>query len=203
MTNPARAVWRVAAGLAFAAFMVPMGAWAYPEFHTFIEKNSGRHADCAMCHAHPDGPEGPKAGQIGSLKPDELDQLNLARAAFEPGQGAHNPILNAFGNRIIDAVGKREFLLMRQDPAKLAEALGQTNDLDNDGIPDADEFLDGTNPVDSHHGAPWRLFFINLRRYAFHIAMLTSATGLGLYALRCLIRGFDALQSAAQRKVAE
>jgi hypothetical protein len=44
-------------------------ALAYPEFEVWIEKNSGRYVDCAMCHSHPEGPEGVKAGQIRSLSP--------------------------------------------------------------------------------------------------------------------------------------
>jgi hypothetical protein len=121
-------------------------AFAYPEFQKYVQQNSGRNVNCAMCHAHPDGPEGLKPGQIGSLKPQELDLLNRARAAFEPGQEVQSPILNAFGNDIVKRLGKSQFLLLRQDPQKLAEALGAESDLDGDSICDADEYLAGPCP---------------------------------------------------------
>lgn len=181
--------------LLLCALFAPLCAHAYPEFQTFIESRGRRTVNCAVCHAHPDGPEGPKPGQIGSLKPEELEQLNRARAAFDPGMNLQNPILNEFGNHIMNVVGKREFLLLRQNPAGLVKALGPDHDLDNDGIPDADEFVAGTLATDPMHGKPWTLFWTNLRRRAFHVVMIALATVLGLFGLNNLLRGFERLSA--------
>lgn len=166
-------------------------AFAYPEFQKYVQQNSGRNVNCAMCHAHPDGPEGLKPGQIGSLKPPELDLLNRARAAFEPGQEVQSPILNTFGNDIVKRLGKSQFLQLRQDPQKLAEALGAESDLDGDSICDADEYLAGTLPLDPNHGDPRRLFIANLRRYFLQILLVGLATALGVYGLHEIVRGFE------------
>ncbi len=74
-------------GLLLVAVMVAAcgPAAGYPEFQKFSQANSGRVTDCAMCHRHPDGPEGAAFGQIGSLTPAQLADLGKARAAFEPG----------------------------------------------------------------------------------------------------------------------
>lgn len=166
-------------------------AFAYPEFQKYLQQNSGRNVNCALCHAHPDGPEGLKPGQIGSLKPQDLDLLNRARAAFEPGQEVHSPILNGFGNDIIKRIGKSQFLQLRQDPGKLAEALGRESDLDGDSICDADEYLAGTLPLDPNHGDPARLLAANLRRNVLQILMVGLATVLGVYGLHEIVRGFE------------
>ena len=178
-------------------------ALAYPEFQQFVQRTSGRNVNCAMCHVNPDGPEGLKPGQIGSLTPDEMDRLNRARAAFEPGQPVESPILNAFGNHIVETVGKNRFLQLRLDPGGLAEALGHDSDLDNDGISDAVEYLEGPHPLDTHHGNPWRLFKTNVRRYAFHLVMMILATAAGVYGVNNLLHGFEAAARArAQRRTA-
>jgi len=177
--------------------LVAAPASAYPEFQTFIETQSSRNVNCALCHAHPDGPEGLKPGQIGSLNPSQLELLNKARAAFEPGQEVESPILNPFGNHIIQVLGKQRFLQIRQDPATLVAALGRESDLDRDGIPDVDEYLAGTLPIDPNHGDPWTLFRINLARRWFHIAMIFLATVAGLYGLSNFIHGFE--QYAAEK----
>lgn len=169
-------------------------AHAHPEFQAYVQQNSPRNVDCAMCHAHPDGPEGPKPGQIGSLNQEEIARLQKARAAFEPGEVVHNPLLNEFGNRLVETLGKRKLLELRQHPEQLPEAYGATSDIDNDGIPDADEFLAGTHPVDPNHGDPWRLFITNTRRSAFHIAMIVLATAAGWYGLNNLLRWFELRQ---------
>ncbi|NJL72013.1 MAG: hypothetical protein HC888_10680, partial [Candidatus Competibacteraceae bacterium] len=141
--------------------------------------------------------------QIGSLDAQQMDALNKARAAFTPGQEVHNPVLNPFGNALIALLGKQAFLQLRQDPAKLADALGPGKDLDGDGVPDAEEYLAGTLPTDPHHGPPWQLFKINLRRYWFHIFMAVLATAAGLYGLTNLLHGLEiALRKPAKPRAA-
>lgn len=167
-------------------------AFAYPEFQRFSQDNSGRPINCAMCHANSDGPEGAGRGQIGSLTPSELNRLNAARGAFSPGVPVQSPILNEFGNRIITQVGKTKFLELRAHPEQLADVYGFTTDLDADGIPDAQEYLDGTHPLNKTHGNPWKLFVHNLGAYKLHVAMLILATVAGLWGLSHLLFGLAA-----------
>ena len=164
--------------------------FGHPEFQVFIKQNSGRNVDCAFCHSHPDGPEGIKPGQIGSLSAAEMEQLNRARAAFEPGAPVDNPLLNEFGDHLLQRVGKRDFLLLRTHPERLADLLGQESDLDKDGIPDSREYLEGTHPLNPRHGDPWQLFLNNLRRSRFELSMVALATLLGLFGLNNLLRWF-------------
>lgn len=171
-------------------------AFAYPEYQVFVQEHSGRTVNCAMCHTHPDGPEGLKPGQIGALTTEELERLNQARAVFEPGEAVDNPLLNKFGNRIMEQLGKTKVLELRQDPERLADAYGYDSDLDGDGISDAEEYLAGTHPLNPESGDPSRLFWVNLRRNVFHVVMLLIATVAGVYGLNHLIRGFEALEQA-------
>lgn len=163
---------------------------AYPEYQQFVVKNSQRPINCAMCHAHPDGPEGTAPGQLGRLTPAEQDRLGRARAAFEPGAKVDSPILNAFGNHIINSIGKKKFLEIRVMPSQLAEALPKNSDLDHDGVPDVREFLDGTHPLNPSDGDPWRLFKHNFFEKLPQILLTLVATGLGLYGLSHLLMGF-------------
>lgn len=181
-----------ALGLAVALVMwTASSASAYPEFQRYSQKVSGRYVNCAMCHVNPDGPIGMKPGQIGSLTPKQLKQLNKARAAFEPGQNVTSPILNAFGNSILRKLGKKKILELRLHPEQLAGAYGYESDLDGDGIPDAREFLDGTDPVDAQSGSPWLLFKHNVWKNLFPaLSLLAAATLLGLYGLNNLLRWF-------------
>lgn len=183
---------RMHAAIATAAVLAAGAAQAHPQFQAFVDQHSGRKVNCAMCHAHPDGPEGLKPGQIGSLNTQQMDALNRARAAFEPGQEVKSPILNEFGNEMVRQLGKTRILELLQDPGALATALDPASDIDGDGVPDYEEYLAGTLPTDPHHGPPWRLFAINLRRNIFHIAMILLATAAGLYGLRHLLHGLDA-----------
>jgi hypothetical protein len=177
----------LAAALA-AALSAPRAALAYPELETWVEQTSGRYVNCALCHTHPDGPEGVKPGQIRSLDAAELERLNRARAAFEPGQDVDSPILNDFGDHIMERLGKRRFLEIRTtDPGELADALGYDSDLDGDGIPDATEYREGTHPLDARHGAPLRLLGMNLARHWFDILMIALATVFGLFGLNHLL----------------
>ena len=178
--------------LVVVLFFWSVPATAYPEFEVWVEKNSERFIDCAMCHTHPDGPEGVKPGQIRSLSPEELDRLNNARAAFEPGLGVDSPILNDFGDEILNRVGKTRFLEIRTaDPGELIEAYGTDSDLDGDGIPDVREFASGTLPTDPRHGDPWTLFRTNLARRWLDVVMLVLATLFGLYGLNQFLRLFE------------
>lgn len=162
---------------------------AYPEYQVFISKNSGRAVNCAMCHTHADGPEGTAPGQMGRLTPAEMVQLGRARAAFEPGAKVNNPILNAFGNHLVTALGKKKILELRAAPAQLAAVLPVASDLDADGIADAREYLDGTLPINPHDGRPWLLLKHNVQRYLSQILLTLAATVAGLYGLRHLLYG--------------
>lgn len=184
-------------GVAFWLAAAP-AALAYPEFQKFSQTNSGRVTNCAMCHVHPDGPDGAGHGQIGSLDAAGLERLGRARAAFEPGQDVDSPILNGFGNTVIRSVGKSKVLEFRSRPADLAAALDPASDLDADGIPDAREFLEGTHPLQSGSGDPWSLFVTNLRRSGFHVGAILLASVLTMFGLANLLRGWHA---AAEAKV--
>lgn len=170
-------------------------AGAYPEFQQFVEKNSHRTVNCAMCHVNENGPVGDSKGQIGSLTPDEMKLLNQARTALAPGVAVESPILNKFGNEIIKAIGKKTFVKIKADPGRLAELLPQTSDLDGDGIPDAKEYLDGTDPLNKFHGDPGKLFFQNLSRYRMHIVLAVVAVLSMNYGLLHLVRAISILQN--------
>lgn len=165
-------------------FIGTISVCAHPEFQRYSREVSGRAINCSMCHKHSDGPDGLKPGQIGSLTPDELNDLGLARQAFKPGNKATNPILNEFGNLMLNDLGKEKILALRQHPELLSAALSKTSDLDGDGITDAEEYQDGTHPLISLDGRPGKLFKNNLRKNWFHILMISLATGLGLFGLQ-------------------
>lgn len=178
--------------LLFVLFVAAQPALGYPEFEVWIEKNSGRFVDCAMCHSHAEGPEGVKAGQIRSLSAEELERLNEARSAFEPGVLIDNPVLNPFGDRIVEKLGKKKFLEIRTTgPEQLVELYGMDSDLDGDGLPDMREYMEGTSPVDPRSGDPGSLFATNLRRHWFDILMTILATLAGLYGLNQFLRWFE------------
>jgi len=169
---------------ALILFIWSSSAAAHSEFQRYSKEVSGRAVNCAMCHLHSDGPEGLKPGQIGSLTQDELNSLGLARQAFKPGSGAQSPILNEFGNLMLNDLGKEKILVLKQHPELLGESLSKTSDLDGDGILDAEEFKDGTHPLNSLDGLPGKLFKNNLIKNWFHIVMIMLATGMGLYGLQ-------------------
>lgn len=163
---------------------------AYPEFQQHIVKTSRRTINCALCHSHADGPEGTAPGQIGHLTQAEQAELVHARGAFEPGQKVNSPVLNDFGNHIINALGKRRFLEIRLAPAQLAEALPRDSDLDADGISDVHEYVAGTHPLLESDGDPWLLFRANFTRHSTQILLTLAATIMGLWGLGHLLRGF-------------
>ncbi|MBI5387241.1 MAG: hypothetical protein HZA90_21450 [Verrucomicrobia bacterium] len=173
------------------AFLTTVGSvQAYPEFQQHIVKTTGRAVNCALCHANADGPEGTGPGQIGHLTAAEQAELGRARAAFEPGARPNSPILNAFGNHLINSLGKKKFLELRLAPAQLAEALPKDSDLDDDGISDARELPSGTHPFIKSDGDPWLLFQANFKRNFTQIALALAATVSGLWGLGHLLRGF-------------
>ena len=164
-------------------------AIAYPQFQEYAEKHSGQAANCAMCHSNGNGPTGTGPGQIGGLNEDELKKLDEARKAFEPGEKIDSPILNEFGNKIIEKLGRKEVIALVKEPARLADKLGKELDTDHDGIPDAEEYLDGTDPNNRFHGNPWKLFLVNLDRYKQHILLTIAAVLLLNFGLGHLIEG--------------
>ena len=129
------ASWRLALMIAMA-LLACASSRAFPEYQAFVREHSGQPVNCAMCHAHPDGPSGSEPGQLGRFTPEELIRVNQARAA-QPGQQVNSPLLNAFGNRIVTAAGAAAITQWRKEPARLTKALGTKSDLDGDGIADA------------------------------------------------------------------
>ena len=171
-------------------------AHAYPEFQKSISQTSGRLVNCAMCHMHSDGPEGAAPGQIGHLTLAEQAELGRARAAFEPHANVKSPILNRFGNHIINSLGKKPFLeLKAMEPqvmiGELANKLPKNSDLDGDGITDVRELTSGTHPLIKSDGLPWLLFKANLGANLGQILLMLAATVLGLWGLHHLLHGFD------------
>lgn len=173
---------------------------AYPEFQAFAEKNSGRTADCSMCHVNGNGPVGQGTGQTGGLTTSEIQRLNDARAALEPGIDVDSPILNHFGNLIVKTLGRKKVIELRQDPGQLATALGGKSDLDEDGISDSQEFLDATDPLNSSHGDPGKLLLINFDRYKVQILLAVISILLLNFGFIELLLGFAAVRKARKNK---
>lgn len=166
-------------------------ASAYPEYQQFVETHSGKSVNCALCHTNGNGPIGKDEGQVGSLNEKDMQALNAARGAIDPQMlKEDSPILNRFGNSIIRTLGKKKFLELRTDPEKLAEALDKKSDLDEDGIPDAQEYLDGTDPTNKYHGDPLKLFLVNIDRNKTHLALAALAVLLLDWGFAHLITGF-------------
>jgi hypothetical protein len=185
-THPLRFRWSIILLLAVAGTVQ-----AYPEFQKQIVEASGRTINCAMCHEHSDGPEGTAPGQIGHLSSAEQAELGRARAAFNPGGNVTNPILNTFGNHIINSLGKKQLLELKVTPGELSNKLPQDSDLDGDGITDAVELRMGSHPLIKSDGDPWLLFKNNLLTNIGQILLMLAATVLGLWGLRHLLHGFD------------
>ena len=184
-----------ALGVAFFAFAP--AARAYPEFQAQIAKGAGRPVNCALCHANPDGPDGTSYGQIGRLNPEEMERLNRARKAIEPGVEVKSPILNEFGNELVRSLGMRRLLELKLNPAALPDAIDPKSDMDRDGIPDAEELRDATHPLKKEDGRPWRLFTHNVRKNLWTIFLAAVATAAGLYGLAQLLQGFARAARAA------
>lgn len=190
------------AGVFVALAATGVSANAHSEFQAFVRRNSGRAIDCALCHTHSNGPEGTAPGQIGSLTPEEMARLNRARAAFEPGGNIDSPILNDFGDLLLQRVGKKRILELRSSPGDLVGEIGFESDLDQDGVPDAREYLEGTHPNMATDGDPWTLFVHNFRGQITRVVLITIATAITLYGLVHLLRGFGVRTRASESKPA-
>ncbi len=175
-------------------------SFAFPEFQSFAEKHSGRIVNCSMCHMNDNGPNGNDDGQLGSLNDKEMAQVNAARVAIEPGQDVDSPILNKFGNHIVNALGTKKILEMQGNPEKLVEALGNQSDLDGDGIPDSKEFADGTDPLNKYHGDPWLLFINNLSKYRFDAILAFLSILIIIFGLSNLVKGLNTLANHSHRR---
>lgn len=186
----AHALQRILRAAVLVALCASSYAYAHPEFQREIQASSKRVVSCAMCHVHPDGPDGVKHGQIGSLGQGEMLKLSQSRAMLDPGPAVDSPILNSFGDYLVSQLGRNRLMAYRSQPASLSAAIPQTHDLDGDGSSDARELRDGTDPTDPRHADPGLLFLVNLRRHWFHLVMLAAATVIGLFALSRLFNWF-------------
>ncbi len=165
---------------------------AYPEFQKFSQSHSGRTVNCGMCHSSPEGPDGLSFGQIGSLDSLQMERLKEARRAQRPGMDVDNPLLNPFGNKLVKTMGVRLLVEAKKDPAMIHFYLNDASDMDGDGISDAQEYLDGTNPNNRHHGDPLVLFSTNIRHHLFEIVMIVVATAAGMFGFSNLLLAFAA-----------
>ena len=175
--------------LVFLTYFFSSTAMAHPEYLQYFKKESGRSINCAMCHINSEGPEGVNPGQIGSFNSQEKKILALARLA-KPGDNIKNPILNDFGNEILNTIGHDKLVELEKDPGAIPGLLSKTSDLDHDGIPDYQELLDGTDPLNPNDGIPWKLFIHNFIKNWFQIMMITLATIFGVYGLYYTILWF-------------
>lgn len=181
-------------------YLQPQMVSAYPEFQTFIEKRSGRTVNCAMCHANADGPMGDGEGQLGSLKDAQLQKVNEARGAMEPGVDVNSPIMNEFGNHIIKTIGMKKILEAKTNPQLLADALGNKTDHDGDGISDSQEYLEGTDSRNKFHGSPGALFLNNLVRQKFHIVMALLASVLIIFGFLNFIKAIHIISDRKDKQ---
>ena len=137
--------------------------FAFNEFQTYIEQKSKKQLNCAYCHIHVNGPNGNEAGQLDSLS-EEQKQLTAYNQFLQGNKGLVNsPILNEFGNYLVKKLGYEEVINAQEDPNKLVDNL-KDSDLDQDGINDSEELLDGTLPNDPLDGNSFKLFLNNLRK---------------------------------------
>jgi hypothetical protein len=188
--------------LAALALAGSQKGFCYPEYQAFVEKHSKRTVDCSLCHVNGNGPMGQEPGQEGSLTPAEIERLNKERTAMEPGVDVDSPILNRFGNSIIKTIGRAKFLELRDHPEQLATALGTKSDLDSDGIPDSQEYLDGTDTLNKSHGDPWKLLFINMDRYKGQIILAIVSIMLLDFGFMQLLKGFETVAKARREREA-
>jgi hypothetical protein len=178
--------------LAVATLLSQRGE-AYPEFQKYVQENSGRFVNCSLCHTHAEGPEGDKLGQIGRLDQEALERLNEARMAAEANNKAKSPILNKFGNHILNSGGMNAVANARGNPAALYTFLPKDSDLDGDGVTDVKELAAGTNPSDESHGPPLALFIANFKKNFGLILALTLS-------FAALFFGIGAIQRSVSKE---
>jgi cytochrome c553 len=169
-------------------------AQAYPEFQRHIQSSSGQVVSCALCHSHPDGPDGSKHGQLESLSARELELLAQSRGQLEPGPIVNNPVLNEFGDYLVASLGRNRLMALRPTPELLGASMAAGHDQDQDGIDDARELREGTDPTDPRHGHPARLLSTNMRRHWTELVLAAAATLLGLFGLRRVLAFFAAVE---------
>ena len=155
-------------------FFIPLNAFAFNEFQTYIEQKSKKQLNCAYCHNHVNGPEGNEPGQLGSLN-DEQKQLTTYNQFLGANKElVDSPILNEFGNYLVKKLGYEEIINAQEEPNKLVDKL-KDFDLDQDGIKDSEELLDGTLPNDPLDGNPFKLFKNNLKKKRIEICFQVVA----------------------------
>ena len=137
--------------------------FAFNEFQTFIEQKSKKQLNCAYCHSHVNGPNGNETGQLGSLSEDEKQLTAYNQFLQGNKELVNSPILNEFGNYLVKKLGYDTIVKAQDDPNKIVEGLKGT-DLDQDGINDSEEVLDGTLPNDPLDGSPLKLFINSLNK---------------------------------------
>ncbi len=175
--------------------------YSFPQLEEFVAKHSGKPVNCAMCHANDAGPTGNDLGQLGHMTVAQMAKVNIARLAMQPGQNVDSPILNRFGNHIVETVGMQKLITLIAQPQDLATALGNKSDLDGDGIPDSEEYLDGTDPLNRFNGDPLKLFKINLSRNLIVICIISGALGLLVFGLAQVIQGFKIIEDLEAKEV--
>ena len=138
-------------------------AVAFSEFQSYIEQKSKKQLNCAYCHNHVNGPNGNEAGQLGLLSEEEK-QLTAYNQFLQGNKELINsPILNEFGNYLVKKSGYEEIVNAQEEPDRLIDKL-KDSDLDQDGIKDSEELLDGTLPNDPLDGNPLKLFINNIKK---------------------------------------
>lgn len=143
-------------------------AIAFNDFQVYIEQKSKKQLNCAYCHKNPSGPEGNEPGQRDSLS-EEQKQLTAYNQFLNTNkESVNSPILNKFGNYLVKNLGYESIVSAQNDPNTIVEKL-KNSDLDQDGIKDSQELLDGTLPGDPLDGNPFKLFTSNLKRHSIEI----------------------------------
>ena len=150
--------------------------FAFNEFQSFIELKSKKQLNCAYCHSHVNGPEGNELGQLGSLS-EEQKQLTAYNQFLSANKElVDSPILNEFGNYLVEKLGYETIVKAQDDPDKIVQGL-KDSDLDHDGISDSEELLNGTLPNDPLDGNPFKLFVSNIKKkwieICFQAVMIT------------------------------
>lgn len=157
-------------------------AFAFNEFQTFIEQKSKKQLNCAYCHRHTNGPEGNEDGQLGSLNEEQRKLTAYNQFLQSNKEFIDSPILNEFGNYLVKRLGYETVVHAQNEPEILIDKL-KTSDLDEDGISDAEELLNGTLPTDPLDGSPYKLFVSNVRKIWIELCFEIAAVFLIIIAL--------------------